>query len=175
MVTTTIAFLIAPPQAAHIDTHEVRMAAISAVVDLLMRHGLASFITSPQAEELDNRFASYTSSLTSSVPFTSFISITSVTYFVTSLTFLTSFTLLTSLTLLTSFTSPLPSGTGSCAASRCADTADSGSNVDYLDSDITTRGATLTQSELNSQGGNSVVAILTKVRIQPKDFLSGFV
>ena len=161
MVTTTITFLIAPPQAAHIDTHEVRMAAISAVVDLLMRHGLASFITSPQAEELDNRFASYTSSLTSSTPFTSFISITSVTYFVTSLTFLTS------LTLVTSFTSPLPSGTGSCAASRCADTADSGSNVDYLDSDITTRGATLTQSELNSQGGNSVVAILTKVSLEP--------
>ena len=33
-----------------------REAAISAVVDLLMRRGLASFITSPQAEELDNRF-----------------------------------------------------------------------------------------------------------------------
>merc|ERR1719234_2732980 len=32
-------------QAAHIDVHEVRIAAISAVVDLLMRHGLASFIT----------------------------------------------------------------------------------------------------------------------------------
>ena len=52
-------------------------------------------------------------------------------------------------------------------ASRCADTVDSGSNVDYLDSDIHTRGATHTQSELNSQGGNIVVAILTKVSLEP--------
>merc|ERR1719394_160545 len=43
-------------QAAHIDVHEVRIAAISAVVDLLMRHSLASFITgnSTGGEELDN-------------------------------------------------------------------------------------------------------------------------
>lgn len=44
--------------------------------------------------------------------------------------------------------------------------------MDYFHSD---KGATLTQSELNSQGGNSVVAILTKVRLQTSDFLSGFV
>ena len=44
------------PQAAHIDVHEVRIAAISAVVDLLMRHGLASFITTSNSagEDLDN-------------------------------------------------------------------------------------------------------------------------
>ena len=44
-------------QAAHIDVHEVRIAAISAVVDLLMRHGLASFITASNSaggEDLDN-------------------------------------------------------------------------------------------------------------------------
>ena len=43
-------------QAAHIDVHEVRIAAISAVVDLLMRHGLASFITTSNSagEDLDN-------------------------------------------------------------------------------------------------------------------------
>ena len=119
-------------QAAHIDVHEVRIAAISAVVDLLMRHGLASFITASNTgdsfrnsssevnchylggEELDN------------------------------------------------------SGTGSEAASRCADTADSHSNIEsVLDSDMTTKGATLTQNELNAQGGNSVVAILTKILDEP--------
>ena len=96
--------------------HEVRIAAISAVVDLLMRHGLASFITASNSagEELDN------------------------------------------------------SGTGSEAASRCADTADSHSNIEsVLDSDMTTKGATLTQNELNAQGGNSVVAILTKILDEP--------
>jgi hypothetical protein len=41
-------------QAAHIDVHEVRIAAISAVVDLLMRQGLASFITGGSQEELDH-------------------------------------------------------------------------------------------------------------------------
>merc|ERR1719234_544228 len=104
-------------QAAHIDVHEVRIAAISAVVDLLMRHGLASFITTSNSagEHLDN------------------------------------------------------SGTGSeAAASRCADTADSHSNIEsVLDSDMTTKGATLTQNELNAQGGNSVVAILTKILDEP--------
>merc|ERR1719209_2378521 len=103
-------------QAAHIDVHEVRIAAISAVVDLLMRHGLASFITASNSagEDLDN------------------------------------------------------SGTGSEAASRCADTADSHSNIEsVLDSDMTTKGATLTQNELNAQGGNSVVAILTKILDEP--------
>ena len=89
---------------------QVRIAAISAVVDLLMRHGLASFITSSQ-EELD------------------------------------------------------ASGSNSeVGASRCADTADSHSGIEsYLDGDMTTKGATLTQTELNAQGGNSVVANLTKV------------
>ena len=85
----------------------MRIAAISAVVDLLMRHGLASFITSSQ-EELD------------------------------------------------------ASGSNSeVGASRCADNH---SGIEsYLDGDMTTKGATLTQTELNAQGGNSVVAILTKV------------
>ena len=60
------------------------------------------------------------------------------------------------------------SGTGSEAASRCADTADSHSNIEsVLDSDMTTKGATLTQNELNAQGGNSVVAILTKILDEP--------
>ena len=40
------------------------------------------------------------------------------------------------------------------------------SNIESaLDSDMAMRGATLTQSELDSQGGNSVVAILSKVRL----------
>ena len=95
--------------------HEVRIAAISAVVDLLMRHGLASFITTSNTaggEDLDN--------------------------------------------------------SGSEAASRCADSADSHSNIEsVLDSDMTTKGATLTQNELNAQGGNSVVAILTKILDEP--------
>jgi hypothetical protein len=33
-------------QATHIDVSEVRIAAISTVIDLLMRHGLSAFITS---------------------------------------------------------------------------------------------------------------------------------
>merc|ERR1719317_626733 len=37
-------------QAAHIDVHEVRIAAIIAVVDLLMKHGLSSFITQEEPE-----------------------------------------------------------------------------------------------------------------------------
>merc|ERR1712142_705607 len=37
-------------QAAHIDVHEVRIAAIIAVVDLLMKHGLSSFITEEESE-----------------------------------------------------------------------------------------------------------------------------
>ena len=32
---------------------------------------------------------------------------------------------------------------------------------------MTTKGATLTQNELNAQGGNSVVAILTKILDEP--------
>ena len=52
--------------------------------------------------------------------------------------------------------------------SRCADTADSHSNIEsVLDSDMTTKGATLTQNELNAQGGNNVVAILTKILDEP--------
>ena len=53
-------------------------------------------------------------------------------------------------------------------STRCADTADSHSNIEsVLDSDMTTKGATLTQNELNAQGGNSVVAILTKILDEP--------
>ena len=99
-------------QAAHIDVHEVRIAAITAVVDLLMKHGLSSFITMEEPN-LD-------------------LSGSSVT------------------------------------PSRCADSADSHSNIDTaMESDMATRGATLTQSELNTQGGNSVVAILTKILDEP--------
>ena len=51
-------------------------------------------------------------------------------------------------------------------SSRCADSVDS--NIDLAkESDLATRGATLTQSELNTQGGNSVVAILTKILDEP--------
>eukprot|EP00092_Neocalanus_flemingeri_P098064 GFUD01125052.1.p1 GENE.GFUD01125052.1~~GFUD01125052.1.p1 ORF type:complete len:1501 (+),score=547.17 GFUD01125052.1:57-4559(+) len=101
-------------QAAHIDVHEVRMAAIVAVVDLLMKHGLSSFITGEEAQ-LD-----------------------------------------------------LSEGDSSVTASRCADSVDSHSNIDTaMESDMATRGATLTQSELNTQGGNSVVAILTKILDEP--------
>ena len=81
--------------AAHIDVLDVRIAAISAVVDLLMRHGLASFITDRNGCE------------------------------------------------------------GGTSIESC------------LDSDIVTKGATLTQTELNNQGGNSVVAILTKILDDP--------
>jgi condensin complex subunit 3 len=93
-------------QAAHIDVHEVRMAAIAAVIDLLMKHGLAAFITSNMADpatEVDN----------------------------------------------------------SC-------TSETASNIESaLESDMATRGATLTQAELESQGGNSVVAILSKMLDEP--------
>jgi condensin complex subunit 3 len=102
-------------QAAHIDVHEVRLAAISAVVDLLMRHGLPGFITAGPAEELEH------------------------------------------------------SGSGSEAtASRGpASQYDSLSTAEsFADSD-SAKGATLTQNELNSQGGNSVVAILTKILDEP--------
>ena len=44
---------------------------------------------------------------------------------------------------------------------RCADSADSQSNIDLaMEWNKATRGTTLTQSKLNTQGGNSVVAIL---------------
>ena len=36
-----------------------------------------------------------------------------------------------------------------------------------MESDLATQGATLTQSELNTQRGNSVVAILTKMLDEP--------
>ena len=50
--------------------------------------------------------------------------------------------------------------------SKCTDSVDS--NIDQaMESDLATRGATLTQSELNTQGGNSVVAILTKILDEP--------
>ena len=114
--------------------HEVRIAAISAVVDLLMRHGLASFITASNTGDSSRNSSSEVSS---------------------QLSFLGGEELDNS-------------GTGSEAASRCADTADSHSNIEsVLDSDMTTKGATLTQNELNAQGGNSVVAILTKILDEP--------
>jgi len=101
-------------QAAHIDVHEVRIAAIIAVVDLLMKHGLSSFITQEEPE-LDTS-----------------------------------------------------GGDSSVTPSRCLDSVDSHSNIDVaMESDLATRGATLTQSELNTQGGNSVVAILTKILDEP--------
>jgi len=101
-------------QAAHIDVHEVRIAAIIAVVDLLMKHGLSSFITQEETE-LD-----------------------------------------------------MSGGDSSVTPSRCQDSVDSHSNIDIaMESDLATRGATLTQSELNTQGGNSVVAILTKILDEP--------
>jgi condensin complex subunit 3 len=93
-------------QAAHIDVHEVRMAAISGVIDLLMKHGLASFITSSVAD-------------------------------------------------------PATEVDTSC-------TSETASNIESaLESDMATRGATLTQAELESQGGNSVVAILSKMLDEP--------
>jgi len=101
-------------QAAHIDVHEVRIAAIIGVVDLLMKHGMSSFITIEEPN-LD-----------------------------------------------------LSGGDSSVTPSRCADSVDSHSNIDTaMESDLATRGATLTQSELNTQGGNSVVAILTKILDEP--------
>merc|ERR1719362_1456673 len=98
-------------QAAHIDVHEVRIAAITAVVDLLMKHGLASFITAEENTNLD-----------------------------------------------------LSGGeSSSVSPSKCGD----GSIDNAMESDLATRGATLTQTELNAQGGNSVVAILTKILDEP--------
>ena len=48
------------------------------------------------------------------------------------------------------------------------DSVESHSNIDVaMESDLATRGATLTQAELNTQGGNSVVAILTKILDEP--------
>ena len=98
-------------QAAHIDVHEVRIAAITAVVDLLMKHGLASFITSEDNGGLDLSGAD----------------------------------------------------SSSVSPSKCGD----GSIDNAMESDLATRGATLTQTELNAQGGNSVVAILTKILDEP--------
>merc|ERR1719282_273766 len=96
-------------QAAHIDVHEVRIAAITAVVDLLMKHGLASFITAEENMDMSGGDGSSTS------------------------------------------------------PSKCGD----GSIDNAMESDLATRGATLTQNELNTQGGNSVVAILTKILDEP--------
>ena len=96
-------------QAAHIDVHEVRIAAITAVVDLLMKHGLASFITAEENMDMSGGDGSSTS------------------------------------------------------PSKCGD----GSIDNAMESDLATRGATLTQNELNAQGGNSVVAILTKILDEP--------
>merc|ERR1719225_2050614 len=59
-------------------------------------------------------------------------------------------------------------GDSSVTPSRCQDSVDSHSNIDVaMESDLATRGATLTQSELNTQGGNSVVAILSKILDEP--------
>jgi len=93
-------------QAAHIDVDEVRIMSISSVVDLLMKYGLASFITAEEAAPLDR-----------------------------------------------SGDSPTKAGETSI------DNA--------MDSELAGRGATLTQSELNLQGGNSVVAILSKFLDEP--------
>ena len=60
----------------------------------------------------------------------------------------------------------LSGGDSSLTLSKCADSVNS--NIDLaMESDLATRGATLTQSELNTQGGNSVVAILTKILDEP--------
>ena len=89
-------------QALHIDVHEVRIAAIIAVVDMLMKHRLSSFITQEEPK--------------------------------------------------------MNLGGGD----KSADSVDS--NIEMaMESDLATRGATLTQSELI----NSVVAILTKILDEP--------
>ena len=95
-------------QAAHIDVLEVRIAATIAVVDLLMKYGLSSFITTePNQDSLSD-------------------------------------------------------------TSSFSNQAETETNIDQaLESDIVTRGATLTQSELDREGGNSVVAILTKILDEP--------
>lgn len=95
-------------QAAHIDVPEVRIAAITAVIDLLMRHGLTAFITSKEKDKSQD-----------------------------------------------------VSGTE-------ADLSETSSSIETaLESDFATKGASLTQSELDSQGGNSVVAILSKMLDEP--------
>ena len=76
--------------------HEVRIAAITAVVDLLMKHGLASFITAPE----DSSALDHSGTESSSV-----------------------------------------------SPSKCGD----GSIDNAMESDLATRGATLTQNELNAQ------------------------
>merc|ERR1719187_3021663 len=46
--------------------------------------------------------------------------------------------------------------------------SETSSNIESaLDSDMATRGAALSQAELNTQGGNSVVAILSKMLDEP--------
>merc|ERR1719244_1175316 len=92
-------------QAAHIDVHEVRITAITAVADLLMKHGLSSFITGEELtkEQLDESGGG---------------------------------------------------GSSDGRASRVEDPSGEGhANIEScLESDLVTRGATLTQSELDSQG-----------------------
>jgi len=95
-------------QAAHIDVPEVRIAAITAVIDLLTFHGLGSFITAAPASA---------------------------------------------------------DTSGGTEAELFSETSSSIENA--LESDMATRGATLTQTELNAQGGNSVVAILSKMLDEP--------
>ena len=57
----------------------------------------------------------------------------------------------------------LSGGDSSATPTRCTDGVDSLSTIGTaMESDLATRGATLNQSEMNIQGGNSVVAILTK-------------
>jgi len=105
-------------QAAHIDVREVRIMAITAVVDLLLKHGLASFITgggvTPGPADMSN-----------------------------------------------------DSSTRPSRVEDPSENGDNGSIENCLESDMVMRGATLTQNELNSQGGNSVVAILSKILDEP--------
>ena len=96
-------------QAAHIDVHEVRITAIIALVDLLMKHGLSSFITQEKSD--------------------------------------------------------LDVSGGNSSADRLISHINSGV---AMESDLPTRGGTLTQSKLNTQGGKSVVAILTKILDVPE-------
>ena len=96
-------------QAAHKDVREVRMAAITAVVDLLMKHGLTSFIMGPADQIYESRESS---------------------------------------------------------ESRPSEDPSEGSLENCLESDMVTRGATLNQTKLDSQGGNSVVAFLCKVELK---------
>ena len=93
-------------QVAHIDVPDVRIAAITAVIDLLMMHGLQAFITQKEDKKDLSGTEGELSETSSSI-----------------------------------------------------ETA--------LDSDLTMRGATLTQNELDTQGGNSVVVILSKMLDEP--------